>query len=286
MTGKNLLQAIRLFFRDHWIDFVIPLTTVTSIIAAITFTDEILTWVSGVEDRNADYNRSATFWSCLILGISVVLFIVASVFNVLRGNKLSQLEFKVGELTDQRDEFSYHLRAIVTSYMRLLSEDLDMKSTDRLSVYSHDDGAESFIMFDRFCPNPIFQKKGARFYYKDNQGYIAEAWKRGEFFIKNLPDFATHRNDYVKAAKVYNFPITLHTNIRMKSRLYYARKVTSLDHIREPLGVLLLESELPERWSKEDLDLLFERDLKKFCSAFQLARKTLPEISDNAHLGL
>ena len=101
--------------------------------------------------------------------------------------------------------------------------------------------------------------------YPDDQGCIGRAWRRGEWLIADVdgadddafPDPELNPGGYLDRCTDYGFDADTLDELRMKSRFYYGRVVRKR-HDENPVAVIIVESTQPARWSREDLQRVFD----------------------------
>lgn len=106
-----------------------------------------------------------------------------------------------------------------------LSKSLNFNGTDRVSIYKKQKG--TFQIMGRYSINPEFDKINRR-YYPDNEGFIAQALRNGEFFVDGLPEFRDGNKEeyYKKVMKLCSIEKDVLRSINMKSRNVYCKALT------------------------------------------------------------
>lgn len=280
-----LLHAIADYIGDYWTDISLVIFGVVTTISTYMFSDEAIRyWWDSPDIKHTDLiYKQFKFWSSKGIIFGILGTLIIGFFHFRKQNRLSTLENKIGELESEQESVLHDLGAVIRGYLWGIVENLNFGPDDRVTLYSHEAKIQSFIPLERISLNPIFNKK-SRTSYPDNEGYIAKAWQEGFAFEENLPSFDTAKKKYINKAKQVNFPESLHSVVRMKSRLYFGWRITDSKN-EIPLAVLMIESLAPDRWTKEELEKYFLQEKKKFCNIFERVHKNLPEYSEAREKG-
>lgn len=146
---------------------------------------------------------------------------------------------------------------IRTQLKRVVSDSLVIADATepnvRLTVYVPTTDNQ-FQLLERYSPSPRFD--GYRMFHKPaDRGILGLVWKDGAFFIDRLPCPNSEKRPYAQFHRGTGLMSDEIERLQMRSRLYYGCLLT--DSEKEPLGVLLFESENPNHFDKDFLDSVF-----------------------------
>lgn len=151
---------------------------------------------------------------------------------------------------------------------------LKLGNDDRVTLYGHFD--KGFVCFARYSVCPELRVKG-RPLYPLGQGAIGEAWAKGFFTLRDLPDPKTHADDYFKKQAKFGLQREAFSQdgkgpgIRMLARTYASIRIDEevQGRVTNNLAVLVFESLEPLRpgLSQQGLTKVLNEkggDLKRF----------------------
>lgn len=184
--------------------------------------------------------------------------IVGAAGQIRRSKRTSVLERQLREAEAKAEAAHADLLALTDGYLyALVQGPLACRSTERVTIYAHDDDRKVFTLFGRVALNPDYHSK-RRVDYPDTQGCIARAWRDGWAFANDYPDPRQNYDAYVKRALQDNVPQAEVDKIRMRARLFGAHRVASADGKR-PLAVVVVESTDPVRYTEAELRSMFDQ---------------------------
>jgi hypothetical protein len=130
----------------------------------------------------------------------------------------------------------------------------------RISVYTHDERSEEFALIGRYSFNNEYTKKG-RASYPRSSGAIGIAWNEGQADIRIKASPENEWIAYRRELMAYQMPEQQIENLSMKSVSFFARRLTGGSSPNSTIGVVLVESILPELTPIElDLVARVEKD--------------------------
>lgn len=162
-------------------------------------------------------------------------------------NRIKDLDKERSRLQSCHEEVGEYLAGLPEAFMKSVSKFLDLKNSDRISLYVLND--KKFQIIGRYSKNPKF-KEIRRKEYPSDCGYIAKCLNNNNgnpYFVKEgLP---SNLDKYVaRVSKETGMSADVIKALSMKSRSYFTRVIT--DGRDKNVGVLVIEStnkELPIR---------------------------------------
>lgn len=146
-------------------------------------------------------------------------------------NEISQLQ---DEIEINGEVFQNHL----DSFLIFLNNQLNLKRSDRISVYIRDEENCNFEIIGRYSDNPNYKRVG-RPNYDGNKGYISKCWNSdSEDFIKILPE--TDTDDYFKEQELVGYTKKDIEDLAMVPRLFYVLNISKVGY--PSIGVIVIES--------------------------------------------
>lgn len=254
-----LRHAVVDWFYDFGLEAALIVVAVLVGFAGVLYSDEFSTTVSD----DAKIQRRIRCAGLILFCLFTLTQAVLAVLNFRRAKRISQLETQVG-LESQRaaaaEETSAALVqdvfAICEGHLYVLATHgpLEFRSTDRISLYSHDEQSHNFLLLGRYSPNELWKHAGRKS-YPSNQGCIGRAWENGEHYaaefpIQGEPEFLNRCNEYA-------IPPEVAGALRMPSRFYFGWKVKDLAGIRGN-AVLIIESTTARRYPLNELRQVFD----------------------------
>ena len=196
-----------------------------------------------------DLNEGDRWKIYIAIVILTVLLLVCHFGLEKRRPRIKKLEEKIKQQQEIIDEVANLTFALFDGLMLNLSKKLGISDDhkSRVTLYVHDPSNDHFIPCGRYSADPEFKKLGRR-KYPDNQGCIAEGWRKGWFF-KN--DFPEERPDHQKCCKEeFGIPKKIHDKIGMLSVLICAMKLSSGS---DSIAVIVVESRNGSIFEEADL---------------------------------
>lgn len=235
-------------------------------------------------------SRWQGLYDILESGLLFWLFIVSAVASLVLSVVLSRRDHTMGELKDQikrhRSEIDEIGNSIIIVFDGLLLNlgiklAIRQNSQVRMSLYVHDAKRQRFIPCGRHSPNPVFATPG-RTSYPDNEGCIAEGWKRGWHFDNQVPDSGTARKSYNR--KTYNVPESTNAGIKMASTLYAVRRLD--DAMGRSVALIVVEAIEANEFEEDKLHDKLNEVADDFARMVQTLRDYIPDPANAAESGL
>ncbi|SCX00773.1 hypothetical protein DSM25558_0175 [Agrobacterium sp. DSM 25558] len=176
------------------------------------------------------------FWTFLI---SAVFSLILGLYLARREKTLVKLKTEIQKQQDEKGEIGNNIIILFDGLLLNLSRKLDVPrgANFRISLYVHDPDKGRFIPCGRYSPDPTVSNPG-RTSYPDNEGCIAEGWKREWHFDNSIPASGTARRNYNQ--KHYGISEDANAEIRMLSCLYAVRRLDNV--LGTPVAVLVVEA--------------------------------------------
>ncbi len=168
------------------------------------------------------------------------------------GKKVQQLENDIDILLAQQSDF---FKVLLSN----LFYKLDLNANERISIYKHE--KDKFLILGRYSSNPEL-KKIRRKVYEEGEGFINKAWisETGELEIPQLPDYESDKRVYYKnICEVHPISKEVFNDIRMKSRCYYLKAITSHNNI-DRIAVIVFESSTINRFDNQQINDILEAE--------------------------
>lgn len=178
--------------------------------------------------------------------------------------KLEKSEKENEQLKWDLVELSEALKDLSNDLLRDFSRD-NLSSEDtipmRISLYVSNKANDKLYCVSRYSKNQKFCSiSNGKIYW--NNGIIGKVWVEWNqgacgIFDNNIPDTTTNKGKEYATYQLETYKITKESiaSMKMKSRLYYAYRVQSDTH---NLGVILIESTSPNRYTKDELDTIIK----------------------------
>lgn len=152
------------------------------------------------------------------------------------------LEIMRSKLEDYSESIGLYLENLPKEFLRNVSEFLDLKNSERISLYVLD--GEKFRIIGRYSENPKYDRNG-RCEYPSDCGYISKCLGNNNgnsYYVKEkLPK---KLSKYVEAvSKDTGMNKEDINNLSMKSRTYFNRVIK--DRHNKNVGILVIESTNP-----------------------------------------
>lgn len=141
-----------------------------------------------------------------------------------------------------------YLSYIPKHYMKIMSDQLNLRNADRVSLYIFND--DNFQIIGRYSKNPSYKEIGRKIYPR-NEGYISKCITNNNgksyYYKGNLPK---NKEKYLKTvSKDTNISRDVISNLSMKSRAYFCKLIQDYD--KNNIGVLVIETINPSLKLKE-----------------------------------
>jgi hypothetical protein len=151
------------------------------------------------------------------------------------------LEAKNSSLEDELERSKGNYYEAFHNYLVYLgSEVLQLSTSDRVTVYTHDENR--FVRLDRYSPNYQLEQPGRTFYPVKHGGVITDAWNDGKRVINGIPDSTESMSKYLSDLKDrQRIPNTVGRKLLMKSRSLAAFRIPKTRDSGY-LGVVVFES--------------------------------------------
>jgi hypothetical protein len=280
----RFFASVGTWLDDHWIQAGLGICSLAFAACCLALSSEVLDQITD-KSHHADIKRWAVRFLWVILFSSVVFWI----FNLKQAKRLTQLEDEVDNLNKEKDVLAENVGSLIEGYLvNLASVKLGFggqaNCTERISLFSHDEAGGQFVLAARYSPSPTYRAR-RRSEYPDTQGCLATAWQTGSDFMDDMPDPAGSLDEYAAQQAAAGFPEAEARQLRMKSRLYYAYRVMDSRN-RKPIAAVVVESTAINRFTRAELDQVFNNDERQFMSdLLEAIQKHLIVPSDAAKAG-
>lgn len=221
----------------------------------------------------SDNGDLATSISLLVGG--TLLFILGLVLRTKNEKRHSELQNNLLELENSIEQMSTSIRQHCIDVLRVIGETkLGFTSGTgghcRISFYLHDPLANIFTLNARYSHDPVFLKPG-RSTFPDDQGVISKCWRspHGEIYRSVPIRFEADKAAYSREQRKLGLSVDDARKLRMKSQLYFGWRVRDKS-VSHQVGVFIVESTHPTRWSAEQLRCLFEDEAENLRSVAEL----------------
>lgn len=126
------------------------------------------------------------------------------------------------------------------------------KKTDRITVYGLNTSETEFYAVSRYSENAAFEKINAQKTYNRKKGCISIGFEQGECIEnKDFPDYGENPEEYIEfTCKKYGYEREEIEQFSMHSRYYAVKRIRRNE---KNLGVIVIESLLPNRFSKKEI---------------------------------
>ena len=166
--------------------------------------------------------------------------------NDIEVNKIKKenknLEKLRSDLEGYSESIGLFLENLPKEFLRNVSEFLDLKNSERISLYVLD--GEKFRIIGRYSENPKYDRNG-RFEYPSDCGYISKCLENNNgnlYYVKErLPKKLNRYIEVVSKDTGMNKDDI--NNLSMKSRTYFTRVIK--DRYNKNVGILVIESMNP-----------------------------------------
>jgi hypothetical protein len=173
---------------------------------------------------------------------SAALFLLGLGAVVKRGQILGCVKGRLALVERRAKVAEAALKSLADVELDFLCKRLGYYSTERVSIFVpvH----EGFKLKVRYSLSPTHRTAG-RSLYPLGEGCLGHAWKAGSAFSLNVPDPKQSLHLwYQYLEREWGVPRATAERIRMRCRTYAAIRIDSDSRPRQPLGVVVIESEL------------------------------------------
>ncbi len=168
---------------------------------------------------------------------------------------ISELKTSNTLLDEQVQAIPGHIYAITSFHLAKIAQDIGLDSDCRISLFIPT--GTGFYLRGRYSQKPTYNYKSTLGYGR-LQGIVGMAFDSGFEFENSLPVPNRSGSTYNKdAAKKFSLSEDHVVQWGMKSRLLYARTINDYSGM-SAVGVILLESTNQGKFTKEQLDKVFE----------------------------
>jgi hypothetical protein len=261
----RFFAAIGTWLDDHWIEAASAICSVLFAISGLALNSENLE-----QFFETSHHQTIKRWAARVMLGLMVPGVGLLGANLRRVKRVSILEDQVQSLSEDKQVFTENVRSLIDGYLvNLASAKLAFGSrrdcSDRITLYSHDEAAHQFVLAGRYSPNPTHHAR-RRSEYPDDEGCLSRAWQTGSDFVDHLPDPIVEIDEYAKQQHARSrFPIDQARQLTMKSRSYYAYRVMDSRN-RKPIAAVVVESTAQNRFTRNQLDQIFNNDERQFMS--------------------
>lgn len=191
----------------------------------------------------------------IILLLFTAFAIAMAGHNKMRRSEMERIladkDDQIDQLEDALEGDEIRKREEVKRYIRNLAENrLEFRRADRyddrISLYTHVDALNSFMLYYRFSKNPELQKLGRRT-YSDQLGAIRDAWQHGQSYREYKHSYDTDPDAYIdEVCKFDNLDRETVKNLTMHPKQLMAFR---LDKGQDKYyGLIVIESNKEKRF--------------------------------------
>lgn len=278
----GIFQRVWHSFQDWCALWVQPGASFIALISGTFLTFDFAAW----QKANPAWAGPLAWISSLTVPIFLVSAIVALAAGFVvtsRDGTIRKLREKLQAQAGQIEQVGNVIVILFDGLLLNLANKLELEqgSQARLSLYVHDTETHSFIRCGRYSRNPVFLSPG-RTSYPDNQGCIAEGWKKGWHFDNNIPQQGAPRRAY--NLKTYSIPEHITEAIRMKSTLYAVKRLDNLEG--KAIAVLVVEAMNADHFTDEFLHDTINGSINDYARVIHELRAYVPNPAKAAESGL
>lgn len=280
---NNFWRNIWKFTSDYWID--VPTGVIPLLIVLLEFFN------SGNYSNiilNSQQRKIIEFWTGILIVALVILSFVFFVLQLSRSKRLSVLKEENEALKKENTVYDSVVYEHTDSFLSAFSRDaLSFGSVpgcdERITIYVHDPKGY-FVPIGRHSENPNLKKRG-RSKYPDDEGFIARAWERNDYFKNDYSDPKANPRLYNQSLSADNLPADIVDGLKMKPTLLFGYRVkNSTTH--EPRALIILEVTKSNRYKERYLQQKFSTIRKDVTNLIQRLEPILPIISEPKEFGL
>ena len=198
---------------------------------------------------------------------------------------IAELTSRIRSLEADMARWSKEVVSLATGHLSILALDLlqfgsKPRIAERITLYIYDSSG-FFVPVGRYASNPKYDGI-SRSRYPVDHGCVGMAWCGGLHFARDYPNPDQKPKEYIDRCVKDGMDPRIVDAIRMKSRLFYGRKLFGTTK-RKGFGVLLVESTHPNRFTRAALDAaLGERELRTLAHLAEMLSTNVPRLSEAA----
>lgn len=205
------------------------------------------------------YPTLKQFWIYFYPIISVVIMVICAVAIFRKNKSITACEIKIEEqgrrIQEQEmalEKFGQENAALFNYVLYILSKNIGLEDTDRISVYKK--VRESFQTIGRYSLNPDY-KDVHRNTIPTSEGFIGKALINGECLISFPETYKKRKHKQYVDWVIDNCNTTeaIINACKMKSCFYYCKALTNSTGM-ERTSVIVIESTKPNRFTKEEIE--------------------------------
>lgn len=273
-TDPMIVRVVR-WCTDHWSTIVLLILPALLSVAGLAVSSEVL-GVVGVAEKHHPIVQRWAIWSIVII---TAAHIVVGILHLCREKRLSQLMKELTQYRNTEALFIENASAMCTGYLadlgRWLGFGTEDQNSERITLYVHD-SEKHFQQVGRFSFNQSYVKSG-RSRYPDAQGCIGKAWENGWAF-ESLPEAAADPDGWLQACVGTGVPKSTAEKLNMQSACYAACTVRANPNA-SPVGVVVIESTKPDRFSQETLKQVIQEHRRGYM-AWMIEALRFGDVSD------
>lgn len=169
-----------------------------------------------------------------------------------------------------KENFDNTLKGFISVFARNAlgfgQTEYEEKNNERISFFTYNEGSKNFTLQVRYSCNALYDKNGKVTY--DEKGIIYQAFINDECYDNTFPDMVDNEGnlsqEYIEYHK-RNYKLTKDEvlNLTMKPRFMYAYAIKDENNMKN-IGVIVIESTIPNRYDKQHLSKKMEDNRKSF----------------------
>lgn len=269
----NWLHRVADFFSDYGSETLSVLCSIFLTVDSVLFSLDTSLKVFWMPIR---------FFAWIFLGISVILSVSAHCKTMMKSKSIASYEnalekqaSKIQLLESTIEKYGEENYSLFKYVLVSLSKSLNFNGTDRVSIYKRQKG--KFQIMGRYSINPEFDKINRR-YYPDNEGFIAQALRNGEFFVDNLPEFRDGNKEeyYRNVMKLCSIEKDVLRSINMKSRNVYCKALTDAAGT-ERKAIVVFESTQVGKFTPDKINAALVTEEVKLVAFVEKLKFKLPD---------
>jgi hypothetical protein len=264
-----------------WLELYISLSLIGSVIGGAMLSFVRISKLFGLKEE--DHLVLLQWIACIGFFLLLIGLISQSYEKAKVKLEKVKSEEKVKEQETIIDNLQKSYKKILAHTLFEIASKLKLSSTERISLYLHDDQGY-FILLARYSDNPTFQQAG-RVIYSDKQGCIQRGWENGFFMKQNFPDFNTNPDKYVAIhSKDFSMDETTVKNLTMMSRSVICKSLK--DGATSPKAILLIESTLKDKFDEKEVKKIITSEQPSLLKFLEDNSPFTPEINKAIARGL
>ncbi|MBE7734420.1 hypothetical protein [Devosia faecipullorum] len=219
----------------------------------------------------------------VVLLIAGLVSFALSILETRRHGTLATMRSHLRQRQSEIDEIGNSITILFDGLLLNVGRKLQLTegAQVRVSLYMHDKNQKAFVRCGRYSPNPVFAEPG-RTSYPDDEGCIAQGWLKEWHFDNQVPANGAARRSYNQ--KQYAIPDHVNEAIRMKSRLYAARRLD--DALGTAVAVLVVEAIEPDHFEEEFIRATLDGVADDFARMIHTLHRYIPNPANAAESGL